>query len=74
MIGKERISFGWWKHDTMFGSITKRSKGFNCHVQFIEGSGWCRFAKPRVILTGGELRRISQTMVGPLTSACSQPG
>ena len=24
---------------------------------------------PRVILTGGELRRISQTMVGPLTSA-----
>jgi DeoR/GlpR family transcriptional regulator of sugar metabolism len=26
-------------------------------------------SEPRVILTGGELRKISQTMVGPLTSA-----
>ena len=49
--------------------LLKDRKDLTVVTNSLRAAGELADSGPRVILTGGELRRISQTMVGPLTSA-----
>ena len=70
LIGQEESLFLDGGSTTLcLARLLKDRKDLTVVTNSLRAAGELADFGPRVILTGGELRRISQTMVGPLTSA-----
>ncbi len=70
LIGQEESLFLDGGSTTLcLARLLKERKDLTVVTNSLRAAAELADSGPRVILTGGELRRISQTMVGPLTSA-----
>ncbi len=70
LIGQEESLFLDGGSTTLcLARLLKDRKDLTVVTNSLRAAGELADSAPRVILTGGELRKISQTMVGPLTSA-----